>query len=258
MASQDSKDLKKPASKVFVKSHPTEPVEIGPLEYRNQIINLAQGVVSNIKYTIRPTTKPQATSSKQPESSKPGHSSKQPESSKQGHSSKQSELPKSGHSFKHQSPKQIDANQKPKYQSPRHINPSQNSKQAPNEKVSNVRRKAQEIVSSIKHTIHPTAKPLTPSEIANDAILGTDGTSEVECDVLRGPGKQLDVKLSDRMEYLARPKKGVLYQDGFECPDWAIPEKYLPSWKFLPLHNKIPADRFPYEINMAKVPDEVS
>ncbi|KAG8192066.1 hypothetical protein JTE90_025330 [Oedothorax gibbosus] len=190
---------KQSTARVYVKSSPNEPLEIGPTEYRNKIINSAKEIVSGIESNIQPS----GSGSKNNTESRP----QTQKYTKIGHGLKEKEL-QTGYT---------------------------------------IRRTAQELVSNIKDTITPTAKPWNPEEI----------TGFREYDSSRRSGKQLYVKLSDRMELLARPKKGVLYQEGFECPLGAIPEKHLPSWRLLPLHNKIPADRYPYEINMAQVPEEL-
>ncbi|GFR11782.1 uncharacterized protein TNCT_345311 [Trichonephila clavata] len=64
-------------------------------------------------------------------------------------------------------------------------------------------------------------------------------------------------RLSDRAEYLARPKKDFLDRVKFQRLDGALPEKPLPSWSVLPLPTKLPVGSYPYEITMKKLGDEL-
>ncbi|GFV78868.1 uncharacterized protein TNCV_4079681 [Trichonephila clavipes] len=64
-------------------------------------------------------------------------------------------------------------------------------------------------------------------------------------------------RLSDRAEYLARPKKDFLDRVKFQRLDGALPEKPLPSWSVLPLPTKLPVGSYPYDITMTKLGDEL-
>ncbi|XP_071040647.1 probable serine/threonine-protein kinase kinX [Parasteatoda tepidariorum] len=64
-------------------------------------------------------------------------------------------------------------------------------------------------------------------------------------------------KLSDRMEYLARPKKDVLDCLGYKRLDGTVPENSLPSWSILPLSTKLPVGEYPYGMTMTPVNKEL-
>ncbi|KAF8795568.1 Fibrous sheath-interacting protein 2 like protein [Argiope bruennichi] len=93
---------------------------------------------------------------------------------------------------------------------------------------------------------------LTASECESDELFSSNERQEA-----KRQGEKKKFGLSERIEYLARPKKDYLDRVGYERIDGVLPEKALPSWPIIPLPTKLPVASYPYEITMTKLGENV-